>query len=303
MKSTNNSIILVTGSDGFVGSHLVEELVKTSKVIGVSVGKSKKSQNFKHLTKDILTIKASDFGVSLSGIIHLAAVTDVQFCEKNPYKCFMINTIGTQNALEVARKKDCKFVYLSTSQVYGKPNKIPIKEDHPTRPLSIYAASKLCGEICCEGYAKTYGMDVAIVRLFSVYGPRSPPHLVTSRIISQLEKKSIYLGNLNAKRDFIFISDAISAINLVFRRSRGLNVFNVGSGKSYSILEICNILKKISGKDIPVNSKKQYLRKVDVKQIVSNSFKIKKLGWRPQVSINSGLKRTLDYYWSRKNLN
>lgn len=290
--------ILITGSQGFIGKHLLNELLPKCKIIGINSIYDKKTKNYIPLKKNIVKLKASDVSSNLTGIVHLAAITDVNFCQQNPQKCFETNVLGTQKTLEVARKKDCKFVYVSTSHVYGKPEKLPLKEEHQKNPNSIYAASKLAGEICCEGYARSYGMDISIVRLFSVYGPNSPTHLVTSRIISQLDKPSIKLGNLRPKRDFIFVTDAIKAIATVLKKSQNFKVYNVGTGKSYSILDICNIIGNLSGEELRIKKVNSYVRKTEIDEIISDITKIKKLGWKPRIDIKQGLKITLEKFLS-----
>jgi len=296
----NKKTILVTGSNGFIGSHLLKILLKKYKVIGINHTQDTKTKNYFPLRKDITKLSINEISEKLSGVIHLAAITDVDLCNKNPKKCFLINIIGTQRALEIARKNGCKFVYISTNHVYGKPKKLPISENHPRNPNSIYATSKLAAEICCEAYSKLYNMDIDIVRLFSVYGPKSPPHLVTSKIITHLQKEFLILGNLNSQRDFVYISDVIKAIKIIFEKSSGFNVYNVGTGKCYSIFNICNLLKKLSKSDVTVKSLKSKIRKNDIKKIISNNKKVKKLGWTPQVNLQLGLKMTLNWYNSQK---
>jgi UDP-glucose 4-epimerase len=205
--------------------------------------------------------------------------------------------------LEIARTHNSKFIYVSTSHVYGKPEKLPIKENHPLSPSSIYASSKVCAEFIVKSYAKNYDMDISILRLFSVYGINSPPNLVTSKIISQLlTKNKISIGNVTPKRDFIYIDDVIDAIELVLRKSRGFNIYNVGTGNSHSILEICNILKKISGKNHPLKSLKSNSRKNDVPNVISNITNLKQLGWIPKTSLSDGLQLTWNHYFNIKNL-
>jgi len=287
--------ILITGSQGFIGSHLLTELVKKNKIIGVNVTLDKRIKNYIPIKKDILKLTAGDTLGKLYGIVHLAAITDINFCNKNPHKCFVTNVLGTQKVLEIARKKDCKLVYVSTSHIYGKPIKLPITEGHPKNPESIYAASKLAGEICCEGYANTYGLDISVVRLFSVYGPNSPSYLVTSRIFSQINNRVIRLGNLHAKRDFIYVKDAVNGVKTVLEKSKRFNVYNIGMGKSYSILAVCNLIKKISAKTTHIQSVRSYLRKNDINEIRSNSSKIRKIGWKPKFDLKKGLELTLKW--------
>ena len=294
--------ILITGHEGFVGSNLVSILdPKKYQITGLS-RILQKDANIVQIKKDILRINDSDAAKN-SIIIHLAAITDIKYCEQHPVECFKVNALGTQNLLELARKKDCSFIYISTSHVYGKPKKLPINEDHPQNATSIYATSKIAGELCCESYSKSYGMDISILRLFSVYGPRSPGHLVTSKIISQmLSGKSIKLGNLYPKRDFVYITDAVKAIEISLKKLDGFNIYNVGIGKSHSILEICNILKKLTRNTAPVISTKTYSRKDEINNMVSNPSKIKKLGWKPSISLQKGLEMTLKWYKNKYHL-
>ena len=286
--------LLITGHNGFIGSNLVNSISEKYELFGVSLKKSPKKIN--QIKKDINKLKISDVPKNISSIVHLAALTDVDFCQKNPVECFRSNVHGTQNMLEIARKTNANFIYLSTNHVYGPPKKLPIREDHPKNPESIYATSKFLGELICQTYAKNYGINVSIIRLFSVYGRNSAPHLVTTKIISQiLNDSSIKLGNLFPKRDFIHIDDVIYAIELILIKTKGYNEFNVGTGKSHSILELCNILKKISGSKIPIISTKSKSRKKEIKNIYSNSSKIKKLGWKPTYSLEKGLRDTYDW--------
>ena len=292
MSKKNFPKIVVTGSNGFLGSHLLEALLEKYSVIGINNVLDKKRKGYFPLKKEISRLDANDIKQKIGGIIHLAAITDVKFCENNPQKCFTTNVVGTIKALELARKKNARFLYASTGHVYGKPKKLPITENHSKNPTSIYSTSKMFGEICCEAYANTYGLNVSIIRIFSVYGPKSLPHLVTSRIISQLGRKSIKMGNLSSKRDFIYVDDAIDALLTVFLKSKGFQAYNVGCGKSYSIFKIYRILKKISRKNTPIISIFQYKRKNDIHDLVSNISKIKKLGWKPKFSLEEGLKNT-----------
>jgi len=286
--------IVVTGYNGFIGTNLVPELQKKYKVFGIS-NSFGKNIKIKRLKKDIKKIKITDIPKNTSHIIHLAAQTDVTFCEQNPQNCFEVNIGGTQNMLEIARKINIKFIFLSTSHVFGITKKLAIDENHLRTPTSIYSASKIAGEILCESYAKSYGMDISIIRLFSVYGPHSPPHLVSNKIINKIKSnKKIDLGNLFPKRDFIFVDDAIRAILLITKKTHGFETYNVGTGKATSISQLCSIIEKISHSKLKINVKKSLKRKNEIKKIVANTKKINRLGWTPQNSLNDGLKKTYD---------
>ncbi len=293
--------LLVTGHSGFIGNNLLDSISNQYRIFGLSKKKlsyKKRNQNVTQIKQNILNIDEKKIPRKISCIIHMAALTDVKFCEENPLKCFEINVTGTQNMLEIARKQDSKFLYMSTSHVFGIPKKLPIDENHPRNPTSIYSASKLGGEILCESYSKSYGLDVSIIRLFSIYGPKSPPHLVTSKIISQFltKKNTLYLGNLSPKRDFVYVNDAIKAIELVLKKIKGFNSYNVGSGKAYSIQEICNHLKKIANKKVTIKTTKSLKRKNDIDKIVANPTKMKKLGWTPETNFYDGIKLTYDWF-------
>lgn len=291
--------ILVTGHTGFIGSHLIDALEKYQ-VIGISNNIPEK-QFVPLIQKDVRKITLKDIPKNIYGIVHLAAISDLEHCQKNPTECFEINVQGTQNMLEIARKINSKFLYLSTGHVYGVPKELPILENHPRNPTSIYSASKLAGEILCESYARSYGMNVSILRLFSVYGPKEPKYKVTSVLISQLLTKNVIsIGNLYPKRDFVYVKDAVNAIEMVLRKSLGFNIYNVGSGKSHSILDLYNDLKKITGRKNPIKSIKSHSREHEIREIVSNSSKIRKLGWKPKTRLSEGLAMTLDWYKSKK---
>ena len=136
-----NSIV-ITGHNGFLGSNLLSKLIlKKSKILGISKT-IKKNDSIKQIKRNILDIEDSDIPKN-SCIIHLAAITDVVYCEKYPKKCHDVNVIGTQKILEIARKKNCSVIYPSTSHVYGVPKKLPIKETHPTNATSVYSESKI----------------------------------------------------------------------------------------------------------------------------------------------------------------
>ena len=285
--------ILITGSNGFIGKNLVESLLSKYEITGLS--KQQKNNKVNHITKDINKITSKDFK-DIFCIIHLAAITDLKVCKDFPDQCITTNVLGTQKILESARKNNCKVIYASTSHVYGIPKKLPINEKASTSPTSIYAGSKLAGEILCESYHNQFNMDISIVRIFSVYGPESSNHYVVPNIVTQLKNSNtIKLGNINSKRDFIFISDVINAFRIILNNINGFNVYNVGAEKSYSIKEICKKFEKLSGKKIIIKSNLKQNKKFDAKNIVCDATKLKKLGWKSKISLNEGLKKMYEY--------
>lgn len=288
--------ILLTGHTGFIGNHLLNNLQKNYNIIGVAPN-SQNTFGFKQIKKDINKVAFKDIPEKISIIIHLAATSDVNFCQENPTKAVKINIQGTQNILELARKHDSKLIFMSSSHVFGKPKKLPINENHEKHPTSIYSATKLAGESLCEAYSASYGMDVTITRLFSVYGPNSPKHSLINSIITQiLDKPSLELGNLKTKRDFVFVSDVVDAIEKIIPKVRKLNDYNIGTGKKTSIFELCTMLMKIAATKKNIKSVKQKMRKNDVPEMVADTKKINQLGWKPKTSLYDGLKLTFEWY-------
>jgi len=289
--------ILVSGSEGFIGRALIDSLEKHKQYY---VGVSRKKSSKQILKNDIRKIRTIPKGISC--IVHLAAMTDVKKCQENSKICMDININGTRNMLELARKTDSKFIFSSTSHVYGKPSKLPITEDQVVHPTSFYALSKACAELLCETYSRAYGLDIVILRNFSTYGPNNPSYSVTHTVIKQiLEGKNIQIGNLHPKRDFIYISDVISAFQTAIKKDlKGFSIFNVGTGKSISIDNVCKKLITISGKKIKIKEKKNSTIN-EVQNIYADNYKLKKLGWKPTVNLDSGLKKT--YNWFEKQYN
>ena len=289
--------VLVTGYNGFIGSNLIPELQKKFRLIGVS--KLKHSDiNIKQIKHDISKNNTIRLPEKISTIIHLAGITGVDFCQSNPKKAFATNIQGTKQILELARKKDSNVIFLSTSHVFGKVKNNTIKEDYEKNPNSVYGITKLAGEILCKSYSNSYGLNIGIPRLFSIYGPHAPIHSVSYSIIQQiLTKKNIRLGNIKSERDFLYVKDAINAILIISKKNKKFNDYNVGAGKGYSITEICDLVKKILKKDhVSIKTVRTKIRKNDFSSIISNSSKIKKLGWEPKISIKKGLRFTVDWH-------
>lgn len=286
--------ILITGFDGFLGRHLVNYLISKYDVIGLSKRFNKKIK-LKQIKKDIQKVTSNDFK-NISCIIHFTAITDPKVCEANPNECFNTNVSGTQKILEAARRNNCRVIYASTSHVYGVPNKLPINENHPTNPISIYSGSKLGGEILCAAYARQFDMDISVLRIFSLYGPGSGFHYVLSNIFYQLKTSDVIkLGNIRSKRDFIFISDVVQAFDIILKNLSGFNVYNVGAGNSYSIREICTMIEKLTKRKLMIKTNPVQFTKLDPPNIVCDCTKLKKLGWEPEISIIQGLKLSLEY--------
>ncbi len=290
--------ILITGSSGFIGSNLIPELSKNHKIVGISKNKSKYSKEF--ISQNI-DITKSNFILQnhFRKIIHMAAFTDVNFCNLNPTKCYELNVKATQKMLEIARKNDSDFIFLSSSHVYGNPIKLPISETDICYPLTHYASSKKMSEILCETYSKTYGLNIRIARVFSGYGPNSSESNIIYKIIHQIINNSkVTLGNISPKRDFIFISDIISGlIKIINSKKSGFQIYNLGSGKSTSIEDIVKNCFNLSNKNLKLISSRKNSRKNEIPDVRANISKMKsEFDWKPQISLKRGLEITHNYH-------
>lgn len=290
----------MTGSSGFIGNYLVPQLLNQNyKIFGISKKKQKSFKNFISSSIDISKISNSKLQNNFSKIIHMAALSDVDYCNFNPSKCYEINVNGTQRMLEIARKKDAEFIFLSSSHVYGNSKNLPLSETESNQPLSHYASSKKISEILCETYALTYGLNIRIARIFSVYGPNSSKSNLVFNIINQvIHDSQITLGNITPKRDFIFIDDVITGLlDIINSKKKGYDTYNLGTGKSTSITDLINIVLNFSNKKMRIISKKDKIRKNDVLDVCANISKMNShFNWKPQVSLKKGLEITCKYY-------
>lgn len=277
--------VLVTGSSGFVGKHLVEGL---------------KGKNADVVTFDVLAgrnaAKWGDFESvpRVDVVFHLAAVVFVPTSHHNPALTYRTNILGTLNALEFCRSIGAKMIFAS-SYVYGNPKYVPVDEEHPLNPTNPYARSKVFGETLCKAYHEDYGVRCVVLRPFNIYGEGQSKDFLIPEIIDQIKTKTeVTLKDLTPKRDFLYISDTIDAYIKAGEYERsGFEVFNIGSGKSYSVREIAQKLVEFSGKDLQVKSRDEK-RSGEISDTVADTKKAKKLlGWEPTVDIDTGLKSTL----------
>ena len=313
--------ILVTGGAGFIGSHTVRRLCTEpglEKIIIVDnfySSSDEKLQSIRCQNKLIIVeADVSQLNVlweklsyllipGATGIIHLAAVVGVTEVRDNPVQGYISNVEGTFNMLELARRIDAaKFVYASSAAVYGEPKYVPIDENHPQDPVNLYGATKLAGEALVNGYARDYGLSTVVLRYFNVYGPGmkiGPYAGVVYKFIDALLRKqqpTIY-GDGRQTRDFVYIEDVVEA-NIKALRSRVNGVYNIGSGKETSILElyytICNIVGYCP------RPKHRPPRPGDIKRSVANIDRARKeLEWDPLTPLREGLVKTVRYYMQR----
>jgi UDP-glucose 4-epimerase len=285
--------ILVTGSNGFIGRNLVEELKKcTTDVVALTYPNGNRID-----IRDWKRIKEME---DIHMVYHLAAITQVPFSFENPREVYAVNVLGTLNILELCRLHDIKKIVFASSYVYGQPRYLPIDEKHPVQPTNPYARSKVMGEDLCKAYYEDYGLKCIILRAFNIYGEDQSENFLIPSILKQLVKDEIELNNPEPKRDFIYIKDAISAyVKAGEYDGSGFEIFNIGSGRSYSVDEIVRKLIDSSGRNVAVTYQNKR-RKNEIMNTISDYRKAKeKLCWEASVSIDEGLKITLENYKKR----
>ncbi|MBU2637808.1 MAG: NAD-dependent epimerase/dehydratase family protein [Nanoarchaeota archaeon] len=271
--------ILVTGSEGMIGKCLVEELKRHD----CNVLLFDKAQGDVTDWSSVSKIGKVDM------ICHLAAIPSVAYSLENPLEVMRINAMGTLNVLELARKQKVeKFIFIS-SYLYGSPKYLPIDEKHPLQPSNPYAYSKFVAEAFCESYHQSYKMPLIIFRPFNVYGPNQQ-NAVIPTILEQMKSKKIVLKDLEPKRDYIYISDVVSAIiSALAADIPGYEIFNLGTGKAYSVKELVDIVFSITGEKMPVQDLKQR-RPNEIMDCAADIRKAKKLlKWAPEYSLAEGL--------------
>lgn len=271
------SKILVSGGKGFIGRHLISHLSKK----GYSV-----------VSYEGNVTEKFDFGGPIDVVCHLAAKTFIKDCADYPAEAIKVNFGGTLNALEFARAKKAKFIFASAAAVYGLSNK-GIRESETPKPNSVYGMSKYLAEQLCEFYARSFSVSCAVIRLFNVYGRGQKREFLLPTIIENVKKGTVVeLRSPKSVRDYIYIDD----VSALFERCIESNLpenfylFNAGSGQGYSVMDVVNSIKSISGRNIQIKASTDAPGDI----FTADISKIKKvLGWEPQISFENGLKKML----------
>jgi nucleoside-diphosphate-sugar epimerase len=311
-------ILLVTGVAGFIGSHLAERLLEEEfEIIGVDsfldyYPKKIKENNlkrlidspkFKFIEGNILSLDLNGILSRVEGVFHQAAIPGVRASWGKKFNQYIENNVlGTQVLLEACKNRKIeKFVYASSSSVYGDSDELPIKETSPTNPVSPYGVSKLSGEHLVALYFKGYGTPAVSLRYFTVYGPRQRPdmgfHKFISAIISGREIE-IY-GTGEQTRDFTFINDVVEANMQAFLKGKEGEVYNVGGGSRIGLIQAVKAIEEISGKKASLKYTEH--QRGDAKHTYADISKANRdFGYSPRVDIYEGLKR--HYEWLMDNL-
>ena len=309
---------LVTGGAGFIGSNTVDELVRRGQSVVVlddlSTGKEdnlaeagNRIEFVRGSVTDLETVRRACLGVDY--VLHLAARTSVPRSLKDPLETNRVNVDGTLNVLVAARDARVKrVVYAGSSSVYGETPTLPKRESMPPMPISPYGASKLAGEIYGRVFQRIYGLEFVTLRYFNVFGPRQDPNSPYSGVLSVFnaavingEQPTIH-GDGEQSRDFTFVRNVVEANLLACKASDAAGlVFNVGTGKRYTLNRTLQLLGKISG--MPAYAKYGPPREGDIRDSQADIAQARQiLGYNPCVGFEEGLKHTWEWYCSSRNL-
>jgi NAD dependent epimerase/dehydratase len=312
--------VLVTGAGGFIGSHLVERLVRLgSRVRALVHYNARNDWGMLELLdpeiKSELEVVAGDVtdpfstAAALEGnaiVFHLAALIAIPYSYTAPFHNVTVNCLGTLNLLEAARKQGVEcFVHTSTSETYGTARYTPIDEAHPLQGQSPYAASKIGADKLAESYHLSFGLPVVTVRPFNTFGPRQSARAVIPTIITQaLTGNVIKLGSLEPRRDLNYVTDTVEGFVKAAAAPQALGrVINIGSGRTVSIGELAHMIIEVIGKKQEVVSDAARLRP-EASEVwhleCDNRVAREILQWQPQVPLEEGLQRTVQYL--RRNL-
>lgn len=312
--------ILVTGGAGFIGSNLIEKLLKEGhKVVCLDnfndyydplikrnniKGFLSKSR-FKLIEADIRDRVGLDKifdKFRFQKVVHLAAQPGVRFSLENPYIYFDVNVNGTLNVLDLCKKYSVKgLIFGSSSSVYGITKSIPFSEDGETKPISPYGVSKKAGELLCFNYNYLYGIPITILRFFTVYGPRQRPDMAIykfTRLVDNDKKINIF-GNGKTKRDYTFISDIVDGIISALKKDFDFEIFNLGNSKPVILSYLISLLEKNLKKKAKVRFSPE--QPGDPPITYADIKKSKKLlGYKPKTSIEEGIKKYVNWYKNEK---
>ena len=315
-----NKKVLVTGAGGFVGSHLVEALVKSGAKVKAFVHYNSRNDwgMLEDVDKNILReveVTASDLkdadavrkaAKDQEVVFHLGALIGIPYSYVNPRDVVDTNVNGTLNVLTSARDFNVeKVIHTSTSEVYGTAQYVPMDENHPLNPQSPYAASKSAADLLALSFHRSYDLPVGVIRPFNIYGPRqSARAVIPSIIIQALLKKTVKLGSIFPTRDLTFVTDSASGF-IAFAECEETvgEVVNLGSSEEVSINELIEIVSICLNKKIKVLREKKRIRpeKSEVERLFSDSSKAKALfAWNPKIEIEEGIRKTIS--WVEKNI-
>ena len=326
-EKVGESVILVTGADGFIGSHLTESLLRRGhKVRAFVLYNSFNSWGWLDDCDPVLKPRLEIFigdirdphGVKTAMIgcdtvVHLAALIAIPYSYYSPDTYIDTNVKGTLNVMQAARELGVKrVIHTSTSEVYGTAKFVPITEDHPIQGQSPYSASKIGADQMAYSFYASFGLPVVTLRPFNTYGPRQSARAVIPSIITQIANgvREIKLGSISPTRDFNYIEDTVEAFICAINSNSGIGeVINIGSNYEISIADTVSLIAKIMGANVEIISDLDRVRPInsEVERLwASNRKAYDILGWAPRFSglegFGVGLSKTIKWFDDKKNL-
>ena len=310
------SKILVTGCAGFIGSHLCERLLAGGhKTVGIDaltdyydpqvklghLDNLIEHRNFNFILGDVLNLDSYRAALDDANVVfHLAAQPGVRGSWGDSFDVYARNNIlATQKLLEAARsaRKLTKFVYASSSSVYGQIQAETVSEDYRTQPHSPYGVTKLAAEHLCSLYHANYGLPTISLRYFTVYGPRQRPDMAFHRLVRAAlsgQPFSLY-GDGTQERDFTYVQDIVDGLMLAAEHPTATGAYNIGGGHVVSLNEVIDLVQELTGKRVKLNRMEAQMG--DVRRTSADTAKIRSvLGYRPNTSIRDGLSAEVEYF-------
>lgn len=315
--------ILVTGAEGFIGSHLVERLVELGYNVKAFVFYNSFNswgwiESFDKETKNSIEVFTGDIrdpnGVyesmkNVDVVFHLAALIGIPFSYHSPDSYIDTNIKGTLNILQAARKLNIeKILVTSTSEVYGTAKFVPITEEHPFQGQSPYSASKIGADRIAESFYRSFNLPVTIVRPFNTFGPRQSARAVIPTIITQLAYgiKDLKLGDITPTRDLVYVKDTVEGFIEIYKSEKVIGEeINIATQSEISVKDLAILIAKLMDVKYNIISERERLRpeKSEVKRLLGSNEKLKKLTkWQQKYSLEEGLKETIKWFLNSDNL-
>jgi dTDP-glucose 4,6-dehydratase len=320
----SNKKVLVTGAGGFIGSHLVEQLLDRGCQVRAFVhynsfnrwgwldylpdDKKSAIEVFTGDIRDPNGVRQAMKGIEV--VFHLAALIGIPYSYHSPDSYVDTNIKGTLNILQAARDAGVmKIIHTSTSEIYGTAQFVPITEEHPVNPQSPYAATKSGADFLALTFFRSFGTPVAVVRPFNTYGPRQSTRAVIPTIITQVlsGQKAIKLGALSPTRDLNFVQDTAAGFIAAANADETVGeVVNLGTKQEISVGDLAKLIGKIIGTDIEVTSDQERIRPEasEVERLLADNAKaLRLMNWKPAFTLTHGLTETINWYKDPANLN
>lgn len=316
----HNKKVLVTGADGFIGSHLVEELIgKCAHIKALSMYNSFNSWGWLDEVDRIAEVEVISGDVrdpflckeivkDVDVVFHLAALIAIPYSYIAPSSYIDTNVNGTLNMLQATREGRCEaFVHTSTSEVYGTAKYTPIDENHPLQPQSPYSASKIGADMLALSFFNSFELPVVIARPFNTYGPRQSARAIIPTLITQLlnEDRVIRVGDLTPTRDMNYVSDTCAGFIDIAKSSLYGEVINIGSGVENSMEDVLYMIMDILDKKVEVEVEERRLRpsSSEVYRLLCDNTKISILcGYKPRYKLRDGLEKSIEWFSNPSNL-